>query len=102
MPRGPLTKRRTAFGAVYTRPVDCVRNAPSFPAGGSSNGRTADSDSASLGSNPSPPATCFPYVFPFIALDKSVQLGAQLGKSVPDASSKRAIASSASSALRDT
>jgi hypothetical protein len=26
------------------------------PAGGSSNGRTADSDSASLGSNPSPPA----------------------------------------------
>jgi hypothetical protein len=27
--------------------------------GGSSNGRTADSDSASLGSNPSPPATWF-------------------------------------------
>src|ERR1700684_2222781 len=27
------------------------------PAGGSSNGRTADSDSAGLGSNPSPPAT---------------------------------------------
>ena len=28
----------------------------STPVGGSSNGRTADSDSASLGSNPSPPA----------------------------------------------
>jgi hypothetical protein len=27
--------------------------------GGSSNGRTADSDSACLGSNPSPPATAF-------------------------------------------
>jgi hypothetical protein len=29
--------------------------------GGSSNGRTADSDSASLGSNPSPPATVITY-----------------------------------------
>jgi hypothetical protein len=29
------------------------------PDGGSSNGRTADSDSASLGSNPSPPTNLF-------------------------------------------
>src|SRR5258708_4702478 len=32
--------------------------------GGSSNGRTADSDSASLGSNPSPPANLFPHKRP--------------------------------------
>ncbi len=31
------------------------------PVGGSSNGRTADSDSASLGSNPSPPANLYRY-----------------------------------------
>ena len=37
------------------RPV--LKNPRNAPAGGSSNGRTADSDSASLGSNPSPPAT---------------------------------------------
>lgn len=29
---------------------------PPIPAGGSSNGRTPDSDSGCLGSNPSPPA----------------------------------------------
>ncbi len=34
----------------------------SDPVGGSSNGRTANSDSASLGSNPSPPATTKPLI----------------------------------------
>src|SRR4051794_7111882 len=34
----------------------CLGSRPQDTGGGSSNGRTADSDSASLGSNPSPPA----------------------------------------------
>ena len=36
------------------------RRAPHVPDGGSSNGRTPDSDSGCLGSNPSPPANCYP------------------------------------------
>ena len=39
--------------------------------GGSSNGRTADSDSASLGSNPSPPASLFNSL---VALDGPLRL----------------------------
>src|ERR1700689_1080374 len=43
--------------SVAAKPV-AVRSTRSVdPAGGSSSGRTADSDSANLGSNPSPPAT---------------------------------------------
>jgi hypothetical protein len=34
----------------------CIKRTGRASDGGSSNGRTADSDSASLGSNPSPPA----------------------------------------------
>src|SRR5690606_21904810 len=50
---------RTRRGADFNRPeaarIPRTRRDPGF--GGSSNGRTADSDSACLGSNPSPPAT---------------------------------------------
>src|SRR5215469_14512451 len=41
------------------RPALCYLGEPDARVGGSSNGRTADSDSASLGSNPSPPASFF-------------------------------------------
>src|SRR3984885_7980994 len=45
--------------SVAAKPV-AVRSTRSVdPAGGSSSGRTADSDSANLGSNPSPPATTY-------------------------------------------
>src|SRR6185437_628780 len=46
--------RRARSGAGF---LHGLRSSSTFdPVGGSSNGRTADSDSASLGSNPSPPA----------------------------------------------
>ncbi|CAK0742553.1 hypothetical protein WCLP8_1320004 [uncultured Gammaproteobacteria bacterium] len=45
-PAAPETARRIGFGRRYAD-------------GGSSSGRTADSDSASLGSNPSPPTNDF-------------------------------------------
>src|ERR1700680_4730961 len=50
--------------SVAAKPV-VARSTPSVdPAGGSSSGRTADSDSANLGSNPSPPATiCLRFVY---------------------------------------
>jgi hypothetical protein len=43
------------------------------PGGGSSNGRTADSDSACLGSNPSPPAIQYP-------LNRVLVPGAEIGR----------------------
>ena len=57
-------------------PLRCaIRSAPApdrkSADGGSSNGRTADSDSASLGSNPSPPATQNPSIPPALAFRKS-------------------------------
>src|SRR5690242_15577414 len=77
----PEAKRRSAYtdlgGSGRSRPDAPARRRPgtrppptqrgaavlSSPSeshgGGSSNGRTADSDSASLGSNPSPPANLF-------------------------------------------
>ena len=66
--RLPMVRPKVPPGPLHNRAPVCyrVRRWPfsgpwrAGPAdGGSSNGRTADSDSASLGSNPSPPATLF-------------------------------------------
>src|ERR1700730_11244460 len=70
--RGGKLRRRSAsprrptqgFRTCYIRSRDELSGPdfawPAAPAdGGSSNGRTADSDSASLGSNPSPPANLY-------------------------------------------
>src|ERR1700704_6413244 len=46
-------------GALQARGGAITTAARGTLLGGSSNGRTADSDSASLGSNPSPPASYF-------------------------------------------
>ena len=51
--RAPVWYRVTVLAAGF-----CLATA-ALVDGGSSNGRTADSDSASLGSNPSPPAKSF-------------------------------------------
>ena len=61
-----------------------TREGPSEPAvfGGSSNGRTADSDSAYLGSNPSPPASSLnPLIFKGFFLFGAYHLGHFLGQS---------------------
>ena len=60
-PGRPSTQRRVGMisdDRVSAR-VPARRSGPPIPVGGSSNGRTADFDSASLGSNPSPPANAF-------------------------------------------
>jgi hypothetical protein len=57
-PRGDRHIRGLPFGEALIRPRDTKASAPTPTAiGGSSNGRTPDSDSGCLGSNPSPPAT---------------------------------------------
>ena len=56
---GPLHNGAPVWYRMIVSP-DAPMSRRSRPAdGGSSNGRTADSDSASLGSNPSPPASLF-------------------------------------------
>src|SRR3990167_241859 len=54
-----------SFADLRTHPADSGRAGilrGAGPDGASSNGRTADSDSASLGSNPSAPANLFRYL----------------------------------------
>ena len=53
--RGRAQEGRFAQGPQEAAILEAVGSPPPRP-GGSSNGRTADSDSASLGSNPSPPS----------------------------------------------
>ena len=64
--RAEITATAAACDAgayLLYRPSCDGRLCPSDPGiGGSSNGRTADSDSACLGSNPSPPARFFHYI----------------------------------------
>jgi hypothetical protein len=53
---GPLHNRAPVWYRVTVSPARFCPATAALVDGGSSNGRTADSDSASLGSNPSPPA----------------------------------------------
>ena len=62
-----LTATRARTRSSLTGPRRARHHRPHQGDGESSNGRTADSDSACLGSNPSPPANCLPsfhYEFP--------------------------------------
>src|SRR5665213_1460326 len=81
-----IAARPKVRGPLYPIDAGCDIRAPRLPAsrrargpaagGGSSNGRTADSDSASLGSNPSPPANLTHLHYCILRRDVQREIGA--------------------------
>src|SRR5262245_8427090 len=70
--------RKARYGARF---LHGLRSSSTLdPVGGSSNGRTADSDSASLGSNPSPPANWHQSTFLRLLLRTASLVGSPFGR----------------------